>query len=531
MDDDVDRHRPALTTLDAYRRAFSVLAIVPLAWIAVFFVNPLLTMVVREFSWSSVADVLGRGGTRHVLWFTVWQAIASTALTLVIAWPTTWALARYTFRGRRAVRGTVSAPFVLPTVVVAASIRSVLPGSFATGPFAIVVAHALFNVAVVVRIVGSRWERESTAVVDVARTLGMSPLRAFLMFTWPRLRSSVTAACGVVFVFCFMSFGVVRILGGSAYSTLELEIFTRAVQLGDYSGAVALSMVQIVVVLVVLLVVVRWTDVVTADAVVHAVPARTFPQRRRIVFASCTATVAAILAPFVSMLIRSFRTRHGWSTQGWTRLFDGSFSSVGVNALDAVVNSLAYALVTIALSLPLSLCAAAVIAYSSPRNVVARMLGVVSTAPLATSAVALGLGIIVSFDSSPINWRHSWWMFPCVYSVVALPLMVRTLTPALRAIPSSWRDAASTLGTSPLRTWWRVDVRSVRRPIALAVGLGAAVSLGEFGATSFLTRSGHETLPVSIARLLGRPGDVMQSGGYALSCVMAIVVIGVMARA
>lgn len=82
-----------------------------------------------------------------------------------------------------------------------------------------------------------------------------------------------------------------------------------------------------------------------------------------------------------------------------------------------------------------------------------------------------------------------------------------------------------------MRTWWRVDVRSVRRPIALAVGLGAAVSLGEFGATSFLTRSGHETLPVSIARLLGRPGDVMQSGGYALSCVMAIVVIGVMARA
>lgn len=527
----MDEHRSPLSTVDVYRRHASIFAAVPFAWIALFFVAPLATMIAKAFSWSAFLDVLGEHSTRHVLWFTVWQASASVLVTLVCAWPVTWACSRFTFRGRRLVRGIVSAPFVLPTVVVAAAMRSVLPSPWASGTTAILLAHALFNIAVVVRVVGARWERESPALVETARTLGMSPLRAFATITWPHLRSSVMAAAGIIFVFCFTSFGVIRILGGSRFTTLEVDIYIRAAQLGNLQDAVALSVVQLVVVLLVVTLLSRRVDVPVPNAIIHAVPIGDFPNKRRIVSFTCVGTAAIVLLPFMSMLFRSFRTRDGWTTHGWSRLIDGSLKSVGVDVVRAATNSIAYMTVTVLVAVPLAICAASVIAYSRRPTILTRILLLATSAPIATSAVALGLGIVITFDVTPVAWRGEWWMLPCTYSVIALPLMVRTLVSPLRAVPNGWRDVSATLGASPLRTWWNVDIRSSRRPILLATGLCAAVALGEFGATSFLTRSGHDTLPVAIARLLSRPGDLMQSSGYALAFVMVCVVITVMSRA
>lgn len=527
----MDRHRAAVGVEDTFRRTANTVVVIPLCWIGLFLLAPLASMLSREFSWSSLVDVFASPATRRVLWFSLWQATLSSALTLVVAWPVTWACARYSFAGRRIVRGLVSAPFVLPTVVVAAAIRSLLPEQMATGVAAILLAHVVFNIAVVVRVVGARWERESADLVDIARTLGMSPPKAFATFTVPRLRSSILSAVGVVFVFCFTSFGVVRILGGSRRSTVETEIYFRAVQLGDTSSAVALCVVQVAAVALVMAIVSRHSEVSSSVAKVHTVPAAHFPRRRRLIVASSSVTVLVVSAPFVSMFVKSLRTRTGWSFDPWTRLFDGTFRSMGVDVGSAVANTLVYAAVTVAIALPLALSIASVIAYSPRSTLITRCAGGASLLPLVTSSVILGLGVVITFDVAPIDWRSRWWMLPCMFSVVALPLMVRALVPALRAVPMSWRDAAATLGASPARTWWSVDMRSMRRPIATAVGLGAAVSLGEFGVASFLTRTGHETLPVSIARLLARPGDAMQSSGYALSCLMVVVVVVVMARA
>lgn len=520
-----------MNSLSHLRNYARLLIVLPLLWLALFFFLPVVSMFAREFTLASFTHVLSDSATHRILWFTTWQAAASTILTLALAWPVTWACSRYSFRGRRAVRGIVSTPFVLPTVVVAAAIRSSMPAAMSTGIVPILLAHVLFNIAVVVRIVGARWEQERSDLVDTARTLGLSPLRAFVRVTMPRLRGSLTAAASVVFVFCFTSFGVVRILGGSRRSTLEVEIFFRAVQLGDVPAAVALSLIQIVVVMVVAALVAREPYDDMSAARVLATPARHFPARRRAVIAACSLTVAAVSVPFVSMLAHSFRAGDGWSVKPWIRLFDGSFRAIGVDVPSSIANSLVYAAVASAVAVPLAVCVASTIAYSTRPDALTRFAGAAVFVPLATSAVVLGLGVIIAFDSSPIDWRAHWGMFPATFSVIALPLMVRTLVPPLRAIPLAWRDAAATLGASPIREWWSVDMRTLRRPIATATGLCAAVSLGEFGATSFLTRDGHSTLPVVIARLLARPGDLMQSSGYALSCVMVAVVATVMARA
>jgi thiamine transport system permease protein len=147
--------------------------------------------------------------------------------------------------------------------------------------------------------------------------------------------------------------------------------------------------------------------------------------------------------------------------------------------------------------------------------------------PLGTSAVTIGFGMLITFDAPPADWRSSWWLIPVGHALVAVPFVVRTALGALRTVPDDLRNAAATLGASPLRAWVATTLPFLRRPLAHGAGLAAAISLGEFGATSFLSRSGSDTLPIAIERLLGRTGAVFQAQAFALATILAAATIAI----
>jgi thiamine transport system permease protein len=157
-----------------------------------------------------------------------------------------------------------------------------------------------------------------------------------------------------------------------------------------------------------------------------------------------------------------------------------------------------------------------------------RWLDVISMAPLAISPVTLGLGLIVTFDTGWYDWRGEWWFVAVVHSIVAFPLAVRVMVPSWRAISPGLRDAAAVLGASPLRRLFNIELRLIWSSIIAASGLIAAVSLGEFGAASMLSRSGAETLPVAISRLLARTGDTVRAQAFALATLLVIACLTVL---
>jgi len=110
---------------------------------------------------------------------------------------------------------------------------------------------------------------------------------------------------------------------------------------------------------------------------------------------------------------------------------------------------------------------------------------------------------------------------------VATPFVVRTGLGVLRNIEPDLRHAAATLGASPVRAWVSTTLPFLRRPLASGAGIAAAISLGEFGATSFLSRSGGETLPIAIEQLLGRTGQVFQAQAFAMATILAALTIAV----
>ena len=101
--------------------------------------------------------------------------------------------------------------------------------------------------------------------------------------------------------------------------------------------------------------------------------------------------------------------------------------------------------------------------------------------------------------------------------LVALPLVVRAVAPAIGRLPPTVLEAARLAGAGPWRRWWGVRLPMVRAAVAAAAGLALVAALGEFGATTFLTRSGRETMPIAIARLLGHAGQIPRAQAFALA--------------
>ena len=83
--------------------------------------------------------------------------------------------------------------------------------------------------------------------------------------------------------------------------------------------------------------------------------------------------------------------------------------------------------------------------------------------------------------------------------------------------------ADASLGASPARVAWEIDVPIVRRAVLVAAGFAFAISLGEFGATTVIARADAPTVPVAIDRLLGRPGVLNTGQAFALSTVLLVL--------
>ncbi len=495
--------------------------LVPAAFLALFFAYPLATILERGLGEGGLpTDVLGSEATLRVLWFTVWQALASTVLTLVLGLPLAWVIARFDFPGRTLTRALVLVPFVLPTVVVATAFLAVLPDGLQRGVAPILAAHVFFNVAVVVRVVGVWWGRLDPRLWDAAAMLGAGPAWRLWAVTLPLLRPALAAAAALVFLFSFTSFGVVLILGGPAYSTLETEIYNQAARLFDLRAAAALSLLQLVAIAIVLTVtgaIERRASVVVPGAPEREVLRRPRGLERVAVLAVLGTAAVGLALPLVKLAQRSLATPEGYGLDFY-RLLGEETVVLLVPPWHAVLNSLAFASAATAIALVVGGLAATAIARGR-----AVWLDTMVMLPLAASAVMLGFGFVLAFDEPPLDWRGSAWLVPIAQALVAAPFVVRILAPALRSIDEQLREAAAVLGASPVRARLEIDLPLVLRALGVAAGFAFAISLGEFGATVFVARADWPTVPVAIFRFLGRPGAVNAGQAAALSVVLMVL--------
>lgn len=522
-----------------------LLWLMPLLFLAVFFCLPLgkilMIMITREGS-ISIPSILSP------LKFTLWQAVLSTLLTFVVGIPAAYLFSHYRFPGRGALRLMVTLPFILPTVVVAAGFNALLGArgwlnlllinvfGFAAPPIivtnslgAILVAHVFYNTSIFIRVVGAAWSELDVEMNEAGAVLGAPPVKGLFKVTLPLLKPSLLAAGLLVFLFDFTSFGVILLLGGPAFSTLETEIYTQTLSMLNLRMAGILSLLQLACTLVVT---VLYTRVNSRRSPALKPGKGIVPKRpvgnAQIAFVSIFAILMLLFffSPIASLVIRSLLTYDAAS--GASRFTLANYSGLFFNTrqsyfyvapVTAALNSLGFALFTVVLSMLLGVSTA----YA--QTMIPRMRKWLDGAimlPLGTSAVTLGLGFLITFTKPPFDVASFPWLIPIAHTLIAFPFVLRSVAPALATIPRNLRDAAAVLGAAPWKVWWQVEVPIVSRA-ALVGGLYAfAISLGEFGATSFLARPELPTLPVAIFRYLSQPGETNYGQAMAMATLLLV---------
>jgi thiamine transport system permease protein len=492
------------------------------------------------------------------LQFTFYQATLSTLLTLLLGLPAAFLFARYAFRGKSFLRVLTAIPFMLPTVVVAAGFNALLgprgwvnlglmdlfhlqkaPISLVGTLGAILLAHVFYNTTIVIRLVGNALAHHNPRLEQAARTLGADPAQILTRLTIPLLRPSIWAATLLVFIFDFSSFGVILLLGGPFFSTLEVEIYKQAVQLYNLPLAGLLSLIQL---LCTLGFSILYSRIISHTAITispqaagtNLQPIRTVRQK---FFKGAFGFLLTIffLLPLASLPLRSLirldadrgqrgQVPYGLTSDYYTELFINRSDSIFyVQPFAALGNSLGYAALTVILSLALGFPVA--LALARPGRL-EKLLDPFLLLPLGASSVTLGLGFIISFNRSPMNLITSPLLVPLAHSLIALPFVIRSLQPALASIPHRLREAAASLGASPLRVWFLVDWPIVTRSTLSAAVFAFTVSLGEFGATSLVVRPEYPTLPIAIARFLSQPGGMNYGQAMAMATLLMLVCAG-----
>ncbi|HSH03420.1 MAG TPA: iron ABC transporter permease [Anaerolineae bacterium] len=524
--------------------------LVPLLFLAAFFFYPLgmvLRLGLTAEAWGAVSQ---RPYLWDTIWFTFWQAGLSTLLTLVVGLPGAYLFARYDFRGRDLLRALTTVPFVMPTVVVAAALRALFGGQgpinqglmWLTGASAppirleqslaiILIAHVFYNVTIIIRLVGGFWAHLNPNLVAAARVMGATRWGAFREVTWPLLRPALVSAILLVYLFTFSSFGVILILGGARFNTIETEIYQQYVTYLRPDIAAVLSLLQILFTFILMAVYGWWQrqHVVRLDlrSATKQLKRPKLWREKLVVVGLITGLSLFLLTPLLALVWRSLVGFDGVFTLAYYEalptLRRGSLLFVA--PLTAVRNSLGYALMTMVAACLLGVPTVWLLTRQSRWG---KWLDPLFMLPLGASAVTLGLGYVVSYD----ELRTSPWLVLIAHTLVAFPFVVRSLLPVVQGIQPSLREAAAVLGASPWQVWREVDWPIMGRALLVAAVFAFTVSMGEFGATSFIVRpnSGYLTLPIAINRYLGQPGALNFGQAMAMSTIlMAVCTVGFVA--
>ncbi len=530
------------------RELWIIVFLLPLAFLGIFYVYPLLSIFDVSLRPGGLVDLsafvrlLSSDYYIGTLLFTVYQAALSTAVTLLLATPCAFVFARYQFRGKSLLLSLATLPFVLPTVVVALAFATLLgkngllndllmalysleyqPIQLERSLAMIIIAHVFYNIAVALRIMTSYWSSLGSSVEEAARCLGADELSLWRDIRLPLIRPAMLSAGLLVFIFSFTSFGVILILGGIRFATLEVQIYYQAVNMFNLPLAAALSLVQILSMLFMMMIYTS-TQKKLQLALASSASVAKRPRRalERLCLGICVALIAILLfSPLLALVMRSVLVAGQLDFANFASLAEKSRGSLlFIAPIEAVFNSLRFALITMFTALCLGLIASYMI---ERRGRLSRLLDPLFMLPLATSAVTLGFGFIIALDEPPLNLRASWLIIPVSHTLVALPFVIRSVLPSLRAIPPSLREAAQTLGAKPIDTLLTIDLPLLGRGIAVGAVFAFTVSMGEFGASLFVAQRESVTIPVVIYRLLGDPGFASYRQSLAMSVILMLV--------
>lgn len=439
---------------------------------------------------------------------TLLQGALAALLCGVLGVPVAWYCFTWRFPGHRWWLRALLLPFLVPTVVAALAVLSLVgpngmsPWTLEEGFPLLMWGYLFYNLGLVVWMSYTALGRVPASSVMAARTLGASPTHILRRVVWPVIRPGVLAALLLTFLFCSTSFGVALMLGGRFWSTLEVEIYSLTTMQLELGTASVLALLQCLWCALLVALYARQERVLPLPQSGH--PMHWPLSRPHKCLASLLLLLVSglVLAPLLALAWQSLAQggvgyRLLWQGEGWW---------------PAVGNTLRFALLT----LPLAALLGAVLARALLRW--PRMGALAGYAPYLVSATVLSLGLLISYP----GWAASLCLLIAGYVLLAYPFVTRNLTLAWRQLPPQQSQAARNLGANAWQVGWRVIWPQLLPGLRVGLAFAAASMLGEFAVTLFLQRPEWSTMTTLIYEHLGRPGqtNLLQAQAAAVSLLL-----------
>ncbi len=484
-----------------------------------------------------VRSVLASTRTMRIVGFTTGQAALSAAIAVVAAMPLAYMISHYTFPGKRLAYSLSLIPFVLPSIIVVVCMisfygKSGLLNSIFGTDFnlvynfrGIVLAHVFYNFSLAIRIISTAWSSIDRRFREAAESLGERPLGLFVRVTLPLLAPAIVSAFVLIFIYCFLSFGIILVFGGVRFSTIEvaiyqetyvnLDLITAAVyatlQLGLSVGFLALASRAI------------GRARVARSGSECVLPSLAAASRVGRVFmtAYAVAAVVFVLGPILTMVARALTNADGaFSIEGFRQLLvpgaaDRNVEGILRSTIPGVIwRSIAIAAASGTLIFLLAAALALSLRGKRPSSFESFL-----QLPMAMSFVTVSLGL-----------RFVWGATIAPAALVVLgqffigfPLVFRILRTGVDELGDGLVRSAEILGASRWAVLRDVEVPLLRRTLLNGYAYALALPFADLTVVLAAGRGRIATFPVAIYRLIGfRSFDL----ALALAVIYILICLG-----
>jgi len=461
-------------------------------------------------------------GSRYqrVLGWTVVQASLSTGLSIAVGILLGWALShRRTFPGRKLFIALLSSALVLPTLVVALGLVTVLGRAgwinnalllikldpfkpFIYGLPGILIAHAYFNASFAARTILNRLQSIPTSQLKLGSGLGLNPWQRFKLLEFPAIAAALPSLCTTIFLLCFTSFAIVLVLGGSPkYNTLEVSIY-EAIKLDfDLGRAVGLSLLQLGICALLVLATSRSTSVLSIDA-----PARSlgFELNNKLEIIAQYGVILVFGIFFVMPLIAI--ASDGINGDLLKVLLQPVFIKALLTSLAIASGSTIIVLVaSIFICSSITTLATRLPSNSSPvSKLMLRFISFSATLYLVIPSLVLGLGFFLLARQTGGNYLV-WSVISLLAAntLLVLPFALTCLSPAMIKIANRYDRLAHSLAVSGVSRWRLIEFPLARPELAYVAGLAFCMSLGDLGVIALFGSQDFVTLPWLLYQKMG----------------------------
>ena len=469
--------------------------------------------------------------------------LAVTAVALVFAVPTAWAVARTDMPGKGLVRATILGAFITPPylgaigwILLAGPNAGLLNRAWmaltgsSTGLFnvysfpGLVLVTALYAFPYVFVFTADALDRISSEMEEAANILGASPLRTIFRVTLPLALPAIFGGAIVAFLDTIALFGTPAIIALPArinIMTLQLWQFFEFPVRAEAAAAYAVPLILItIIMLAVQRMILGRRGYVAFSGKGGARQPMVLGALRWVALGYCLLICAlAVFLPFAALGRAAFSKAWGvgfsfanFTLDNFGRLFTDAASR------RVIMNTFLYAAGSACLAVTLAL----IVAYIVNRRLVrgAGMLAVLCMTPLVIPGIVLAIGFYAVYAPPPLALYGTGAILILGYATRFLPIAYTNCAAGLRALNPEMEEAVRILGGNRIYAMRRVVVPLLKKSLVGSWLLVFIPATRELSTAIFLVAAQTRVISVMIL-------DLSENGSFEILAALGFFLLGI----